>query len=102
MDKSIIAKKALGSVVGAVVYIAAVAFVMNNAETLFGQMEGSILPFVGFLTLFVFSASVMGLLIFGRPITWYLDGQKREAITLLSYTLLGIGIVVLLILITLT
>lgn len=39
------------------------------------------------LMLFVFSASVTGLLVLGRPIFWYLEGKKSEAITLFLYTL---------------
>lgn len=39
------------------------------------------------LLLFVFSAALTGALIFGRPILWYLDGKKREAILLFFYTL---------------
>ncbi len=40
------------------------------------------------LSLLVFSASVVGLLIFGKPIMWYLDGKKTEALKLLIFTLL--------------
>jgi cytochrome c oxidase assembly factor CtaG len=39
------------------------------------------------LSLLVFSASLVGALIFGRPILWYLDGKKKEAVSLLFYTL---------------
>jgi len=39
------------------------------------------------LSLFVFSAGLMGFLIFGRPIMWYWDGKKREALLLLLSTL---------------
>lgn len=39
------------------------------------------------LSLLVFSASLVGALIFGKPILWYLDGKKKEAVSLLFYTL---------------
>jgi len=39
------------------------------------------------LLLFVTSAAITGSLVFGRPILWYLDGKKKEAIQLLVYTL---------------
>ena len=39
------------------------------------------------LMLFVFSAAVTGSLIFGQPVLWYLDGKKKDALTLLTYTL---------------
>ncbi len=39
------------------------------------------------LMLFVFSASVTGSLVLGRPLLWYLDGKKKEAISLFTHTL---------------
>jgi uncharacterized membrane protein len=39
------------------------------------------------LMLFVFSAAVTSGLVLGRPIMWYLDGKKKEAIHLLVSTL---------------
>jgi hypothetical protein len=42
---------------------------------------------VAFLMLFVFSAAVTGFLVFGKPIMWYIDGKKHEALLLLAYTL---------------
>ena len=42
---------------------------------------------ISMLMLFVFSAGFTGFLVFGRPIMWYLDGKKKEATSLLFYTL---------------
>lgn len=42
---------------------------------------------LAFLLVFVISAAVMGLLIFGKPILLYLDNFKKEAVSLLFYTL---------------
>jgi len=39
------------------------------------------------LMLFVFSAAVTSALVLGRPILWYLDGKKKEAISLFIHTL---------------
>jgi hypothetical protein len=39
------------------------------------------------LSLLVFSASITGSLVLGRPILWYLDGKKKEAVQLFVYTL---------------
>ncbi|MEK7493870.1 MAG: hypothetical protein AAB630_01800 [Patescibacteria group bacterium] len=39
------------------------------------------------LSLLVFSVALVGALIFGRPMLWYLDGKKKEAISLFFYTL---------------
>jgi len=55
----------------------------------------------GFLLLFVVSATVMGALVFGRPILWYLDGRKREAVELAGITIGGLAIITVVVLFTL-
>jgi hypothetical protein len=42
---------------------------------------------IAMLLLFVFSAALTGFLVFGQPAILYLDGKKKEALTLLGYTL---------------
>lgn len=69
------------------IYVGIVAVLMKNAQHVFGKMEGIAGPF-GFLMLFVVSAAVCGYLVFGQPILYYLDGQKKEALNLLSYIVL--------------
>lgn len=78
-------KQAFLSALGEVVYIALVATVMQNAERIFGRRPGA-LAFVGFLLLFVLSATVSGALVLGRPWLLYADGKRREAFTLFGYT----------------
>ena len=65
----------------AVLYIALVACFLWNANNLFGKADT---PFstMAFLLTFVISAAVMGMLVFGRPLLWYLDGRKKEAVEL--------------------
>lgn len=48
------------------------------------------------LMLFVFSAAITATLVLGRPILWYMDGNKKDAISLLFYTLLVFFIIMLL------
>ena len=67
-------------------YIFIVSQILTNGERLFGKLQGVLVP-TAFLLTFVFSAAVMGILIFGRPILWYLDGFKKEAVKLVFYTL---------------
>ena len=71
----------------AVLYVGLVAFVMSNGEQLFGK-AGKPFGTMAFLLLFVVSAVVMGLTIFGRPILWYLGNKKFEALSLVYYTLI--------------
>lgn len=39
------------------------------------------------LPLLVLSAAIMAILIFGKPVLLYLDNQKKEALTMLFYTI---------------
>lgn len=49
----------------------------KDPETPFGA--------AGFLLLFCLSAAIMASLVFGRPVLWYLDGRKKDAVTLLLW-----------------
>ena len=67
------------------------------APKVFGRGNSVLIP-IAMLLLFVFSAALTGALILGRPILWYLEGNKKEAFSLLLYTLgifLGITLVAL-------
>ncbi len=70
-----------------VIYVAAVAsFIFYGSQGKFGSNKTILIPIV-MLLLFVFSAALTALLIFGRPALLYLDGKKKEALQLLTYTL---------------
>lgn len=87
----------------AVAYITSVVFIMENMGKILGP-EGKAPTFLGpvaFLLLFVISATVMGITIFGRPILWYLEKKTTEAFMLLAYTLGMLVLILGLIVITL-
>ena len=67
-------------------YIIMVASFMFYAPKTMDATPSVFLP-VAMLLLFVCSAALTGTLVFGRPALWYLDGRKKEAITLLFATL---------------
>jgi hypothetical protein len=71
----------------AVGYVAFIATMLTNVGKIVGQGDKSPLGGVAFLLTFVISAAIMGAIVLGRPILWYLDGAKKEAITLFFYTL---------------
>lgn len=85
MDNKKLAIYALINSVGVLIYTAAVATIMQNGEKIFGQMKTVWGP-VAFLMLFVMSATIVGALVLGRPILFYLDGLKKEAVKLFIYT----------------
>ncbi|OGL85876.1 hypothetical protein A3I40_00660 [Candidatus Uhrbacteria bacterium RIFCSPLOWO2_02_FULL_48_12] len=77
---------------GVLVYTSAVAWVMFNGQKIFGPVKSFWGP-VAFLLLFVLSASVVGLLVLGRPVYIYLDGAKREGVILLLLTILWLFVI---------
>lgn len=84
-------------------YVTAVAFFMSSVPTLLGGEPPDFMGGALFLLVFVISAAVMGLLIFARPLMWYINGAKREAIWLAIYTvgcLAGIAILLFLLLLS--
>jgi hypothetical protein len=76
-------------------YIIAIASFLFYAPKFFGSnmANNTVLMPIVMLSLLVFSAALVGSLIFGRPVLWYLDGKKNEAIPLLAYTL-GIFLII--------
>jgi hypothetical protein len=83
-----IVKKAVLHAAATALYIIAIASAFFNGSKIFGpNMAGNVLIPIGMLCLLVFSAALTGFLIFGRPVLWYLDGKKKEALSLLGWTL---------------
>ena len=72
--------------VGVFIYVAAIAWLGFNSQTIFGNQHSFLMPLF-ILLLFVTSASVTGLLVIGKPVQLYLDGFKKEAFTLLFATI---------------
>ena len=96
IKKEKIIKYASINSLGTAIYVIAVASLMYlGSQGAFGTTPSIFVP-IAMLMLFVFSAAFTGSLIFGRPVMWYLDGRKKEALLLLIYTL-GIFLVVTLI-----
>ena len=85
--KSAILKYAGLNALGTVLYISLVASLFFYAPVIFGSTgKDTVLIPIAMLSLFVLSASVTGMLVLGRPILWYLDGKKKEAVSLLVMT----------------
>lgn len=69
-------------------YVIGVAIFMYWGGTMkIGRSNSFLIP-ISFLMLFVFSASLTGYLIFGKPVQMYIDGRKKEAVSVLLNTLL--------------
>ena len=100
MKKSDYILKSFINAGGVFTYVVAVAWFLSNAQNIFGQADGFIVP-IFMLLLLIISASVTGLLVFGKPIMLYMEGLKKEAFIFLFSTLGWLVIFVLLIAISL-
>jgi len=83
-----ITKYATLNALGASLYVILIASLIYSLSNGFLGKNNTIFIPIAMLMLFVFSAAFTGILILGRPVIWYLDGKKKEAIYLLFYTLL--------------
>lgn len=86
--KNSIVKFAGLNALGTTLYVALVASLLFNAPLIFGSTgKDTVFIPIAMLLLFVISASVTGSLVLGRPLLWYLDGKKKEAVSLFIATL---------------
>lgn len=98
MKKGNILRTALiNSLITAVYIILVGLFIFFWGEKIFPD-ENLLIP-IFMLMLFVFSAGFTGFLVFGKPVMLYLDGKKKEALSLLSYTLGILFVIVIIVLV---
>jgi hypothetical protein len=71
---------------GVAVYVALVAIIPTIASRIFVAKDSFWIP-VAMLLLFVVSAAITGLLVLGRPIFLIYDGQKKDGLKMLFYTI---------------
>ena len=84
--KSIL-KSAVTNSIATALYIVLVAmFLFYAGNNQFGGSQSVLIP-IFMLMLFVFSAALTGTLILGKPVLLYLEGKKKEAVTMIAYTL---------------
>ncbi|MFA5061795.1 MAG: hypothetical protein WC526_01465 [Patescibacteria group bacterium] len=84
MDKKLLGRSFIHALL-AFAYIFCIGLFFNHAEQIFPREPDILIPVV-MLLLFVLSAAIMGILIFGKPVMMYLDNQKKDALKLLGYT----------------
>jgi len=86
-----IVKRAFIDALATTAYIIFIVSFISSLQAFASQEDIIIIP-IAMLLLFVISAAITGFLVFGKPAMLYIDGKKREAVSLLGYTL---GILVL-------
>ncbi len=72
--------------VGTAIYIILVVSFIFSLQ-IFASKEDNIIIPIAMLLLFVCSAAITGFLVLGKPVMLYIDGKKKEAVSLLAYTL---------------
>ncbi len=82
-----IKKTALVNAFVTALYIVVIASIMFYAPKFESSDSPSVLIPISILMLFVFSAAFTGFFVFGRPALWYLDGNKKDALSLLFWTM---------------
>jgi hypothetical protein len=86
-------KNPLINALSAILYIVLVVFTINYGMTsLEGEPETLIIP-IAMLSLFVFSAAMMGFIFLSKPLQLYLDGEKQKAIHLFVSTTTMFGVI---------
>ena len=81
-----IIKRAFIDSFGTAAYIILIVSFIFSLQ-IFSEKKDIIIIPIAMLLLFVSSAAITGFLVFGKPIMLYIDGKKREAVSLLGYTL---------------
>lgn len=91
MDK--LKKRGFINALATALYVIAIASFMYYGSLIKLGRANIILVPITMLLLFVFSAALTGFLIFGKPAQLYVDGKKKEALAMLTYTLVSFSIV---------
>ena len=84
----------LGHAVLVFLYTSGVAWILFNGQKVFGQFTNFWGPLT-LLLLFVLSATIVGMLVLGKPAMLYFNGAKAEALRFLFYTIAWIFVIVL-------
>ena len=79
-------KNPVWNALAAFAYVVLVVQVPTYGQVIFGEPETVLIP-IAMLSLFVFSAALMGFIFFYEPVLMLLDGHKKAAMELFLKTL---------------
>ena len=77
----------LKNALAAGLYIVLIVLGISNAEAVFGEKETVLIP-MAMLSLFVFSAALMGLLFLAQPLRLYFEGKTQDGLRFFIQTIL--------------
>lgn len=75
-------------------YILALTAFMHYVPNTVDKSGSFLVPALA-LMLLVFSVAFSGVTVFGRPLLWYLDGRKKDAVYLIVCTLVVLLVIIL-------
>jgi hypothetical protein len=93
MDYIIMTKNPIYNAIAAEVYILLVASVMRFIIKQNSGKPDTFFDPIVILSLLTLSVAVMGYIFFLKPVLMYIDGEKKEAITLLLQTILSFAVI---------
>lgn len=70
-----------------ILYIVGISIFFYTLSIVKKGPDNNFLAPIVFLSVFVFSASITSYLMLGKPAQLYIDGKKKEALSLITYTL---------------
>lgn len=79
-------RRAFIDAIGTFLYVVVIVLFIQILGKNMPREDSFFIP-IAMLLLFVFSAAFVGFLVFGKPVMLYLDGRKREAVSMIGYTL---------------
>lgn len=81
--------------IGTAAYIILIVSFIFSLQIFSSEPEDTIIIPIAMLLLLVCSAAITGFLVFGKPIMLYVDGKKKEAVSLLGYTIITLALITL-------
>ncbi|OGJ04563.1 hypothetical protein A3F97_00030 [Candidatus Nomurabacteria bacterium RIFCSPLOWO2_12_FULL_41_10] len=87
MSKKQIIIRGFIDALGVAAYVTVFAWVINNLEHWFGDVPDTWLAPVLMLLVFIISACVTGSLVLLKPVLLYVEGQKKESVSLFVFTI---------------
>lgn len=85
-DANEVAKRGVANGLCAFVYVVAVVTLIDYLQRFADRPDPKFIAPLAMLMLFVLSAAVMALLVFGKPAMLYVDGKKKEAVQMVCWT----------------
>ncbi len=82
-----VVKRAFIDAIGTFLYIVLIVGFIYSLQSSIPKADDIILIPIAMLLLFVFSAGFTSSLVFGKPVLLYLEGKKKEAISMVAWTL---------------